>query len=99
MRRLLAPLLIALAVSWLACRQLAGIEDIEATDASDARTHSKDSAGDDALDVVDNFGCGCPGCKTLAQGLNLPASLLVVGSYIYFLSYGPEDGQGSLMRV
>jgi hypothetical protein len=99
MRRLLAPLLIALAGSWLACRQLAGIGDIETgSDASDART-SKDSARDDDVLDGDDFGCGCPGCTTLAQGLNLPASLLVVGTNIYFLTYGPEDGQGSLMRV
>jgi hypothetical protein len=95
MRRLVGPLLISLALSWLACRQLAGIDDIEPT--SDA--HSKDSALDDDVLDAENFGCGCAGCTTLAQGLNLPESLLVVGTYVYFLNYGPEDGQGSLMRV
>jgi len=62
-----------------------------------------DSRATDEPDVTSfpegGYGCECPSCTTLASGLNGPVSLVIVGSVVYFLSYGPEDGQGSLMRV
>ena len=103
MRGPLAAVPIALGFAWMGCRQLAGIEDIEpsVSDAAarDARATDASDAEAGSLGVDGASGCGCPGCTMLAEGLNLPASLVVEGGYVYFLNYGPEDGQGSLMRV
>ena len=43
--------------------------------------------------------CSCAGCTTLASAQGLPLSLVIVSGYVYFLDYGPEDGEGALMRV
>ena len=105
MRGVLVALLLAFDLAWAGCRQLAGIEDIRssANDAGrrpDSPTDSSSTDEANSLPVPEaGFGCDCPTCTTLAMGLNAPASLALVGSFVYFLNYGPEDGQGSLMRV
>jgi hypothetical protein len=88
--RTVAFLALAAACSALACRQVAGIEDI---------TSARADAAADAAVTADAGTCGCPGCTTLASGLKLPLSIVLADGYVYFLNYGPADGMGSLMRV
>lgn len=106
MRRVAAPLLFvlmfALGSSWLGCRQLAGIDDVELPVTLDARSPDGPSDGfafESYYYLEGGYGCTCPGCTTLAEGLNVPDSLVLIGNDVYFLNYGPEDGLGSLMRV
>jgi hypothetical protein len=83
--RVLAPLLIACAFAGLACRQIAGIEEIKLP--ADAGN------GDGAVS------CDCPGCTVLDHDLDLPLSLVLVGDGVYVLVYGSGPGKGSLVRV
>jgi hypothetical protein len=107
MRRAVPLLAVVAIFAWQGCRQIAGIEDLEPADAastqdgptSDAKKPVPDAgigdgAGGDGAGI-----CQCEGCVELASALNSPLSLTVVGSDIYFLNYGPEDGTGSLMSV
>jgi hypothetical protein len=89
-RRHLASLFMAGALLGLGCRQIAGIEDVQPVDAGKSMEARAGGPGGT---------CGCPGCTTLASAQGLPLSLVLVDGYVYFLDYGPEDGQGSLMRV
>jgi hypothetical protein len=89
-RPTLASFCIAGALLGIGCRQIAGIEEIEPVDAgknTEARADGPPSM------------CSCAGCTTLASAQGLPLSLVIVSGYVYFLDYGPEDGEGALMRV
>jgi hypothetical protein len=77
----------------LGCRQLAGIENIMPAPPTDAPGDTP-APGDAGR-------CGCPGCTQLAKmGVpSLPLSLVLVGADLFVLSYGPDVGQGALLRV
>ncbi len=75
----------ALATGWLglACRQVAGIEDIEPPrPAPDAGPR-----------------CACAGCTTLAAGLGFPVGIVLVGTDLFVTDYGPKPGEGALLRI
>jgi hypothetical protein len=72
-----------------ACRLIAGIHDVEATDASSDVAHPPGDAG----------ACQCSGCTTLAKNLNAPASLVLVDANLYVLCSGTDKDEGSLVRV
>jgi hypothetical protein len=89
-RSAFAPFLIALLGP--ACRQLAGVEEIQPPPAPDA-------ARVDAAKLDAGARCDCPGCTVLATGLPFPVSVVRVDRDLYVTSYGPKPGQGSLVRV
>jgi hypothetical protein len=106
MLRAPAPFVVlAVLASLGACRQLAGIEDIELS--PEAGLHEggpgmeggRKEGGPDGPEPTDAGDCGCDKCVTLASGQSSPLSMVLVGTDIYFLNYGPEAGLGSLARV
>ena len=100
MPRTLALLAIVAALVSQGCRQVAGIQDIQLSDgSSDAAGHPIDASEEAFNEGSVGPGCDCPGCAVLASALDLPLSLVVYDSYVYFTSYGPENGLGALMRV
>jgi hypothetical protein len=112
MRRSLALFAILAPVAALgACRQLAGIYEIEAIEAgafdgpkresgADARHHDSAPVEAAAADTGADAGpCGCEGCEILADNQLSPLSLVVIGTDIYFLNYGPGLDQGSIGHV
>jgi hypothetical protein len=75
-----------------ACRQIAGIEDLEAP--GDGGKGSADQS------VLDGPGCSSQGSTVLARDSEKPQSLLVVGNSVYWLDPGSSEGNdGRLMSV
>jgi hypothetical protein len=80
-----------------ACRQIAGLRDLEPPPATDASSDTAPPPSDDA-----GVGCVCPGCTILASGTFKPQSLVATGGYVYWLVPGTAQeppGNGSLWRV
>jgi hypothetical protein len=80
-----------------ACRQIAGLRDLEPPPATDASSDTARPPSDDG-----GLGCSCPGCTILASGTFKPQSLVATGGYVYWLVPGTAQeppGNGSLWRV
>jgi hypothetical protein len=83
----------------LGCRLIAGIHDIELTDAGLATDAEKDAIVDHRGDSDDAGPCDCINCQILAKNQELPLGIQIDGDDLYWVDFGSGKGTGAIMTV